>query len=167
MQMRKILAGCSAPILTACLPFAAMAQEAPSTLDTAIEATPPETSPKPHPGDAPTVFNADAYEWQDVGFGRQSFLMNQPSRSLKLLEIHVTEVEPGANSHAPHRHAYEEVIVLQSGRVEVEVNGVVEEIGPGSVMVFLSNDWHAIRNIGDEVAVYQVINVGWDGYNVE
>jgi hypothetical protein len=47
-------------------------------LDEAVAATPLETSPEPRPGDAPTVFEAETYEWRDVEFGRQSFLMNRP-----------------------------------------------------------------------------------------
>jgi len=139
---------------------AAQAAEPETAYDAAVAATPPEESPPARPGDLPTVFAAEAFEWQEVPFGRQAFLVNRSSRTLDLLEIHVTTVEPGANSHEPHRHKYEEVLVLQSGRVEVEVNGVVEELGPGGIMVFLSQDWHAVRNIGDEPAVYTVINVG-------
>ncbi|MXO61156.1 cupin domain-containing protein [Altererythrobacter salegens] len=134
--------------------------EPPSAYDAAVEATPPEVSPPPRPGNAPTVFSASDFTWENKAFGKQAFLINRSSRTLDLLEIHATIVETGANSHEPHRHRYEEVLVLQSGRVEVEVNGVTEEIGPGSVMVFLSQDWHAVRNIGDEPAVYTVINVG-------
>jgi mannose-6-phosphate isomerase-like protein (cupin superfamily) len=136
------------------------AAEPETAYDAAVAATPPDASPAARPGDVPTVFAVEEFDWQQVPFGRQAFLVNRSSRTLDLLEIHVTTVEPGANSHEPHRHRYEEVLVLQSGRVEVEVNGVTEEIGPGSIMVFLSEDWHAVRNVGSEPAVYTVINVG-------
>lgn len=137
----------------------ASAQEgAPTLFGRAVSTPPPAEAPVPHAGNPPTVFSASEMHWTDTDVGRRTQLTDEASRTIGNLEIHVTTLNPGNSSHAPHRHAQEEVIVLHDGTLEVYVNGETKVIGPGSVMVFLSNDWHAVNNVGNTPATYQVIN---------
>jgi XRE family transcriptional regulator, regulator of sulfur utilization len=142
---------CAALVMGAALPCVALAQEGAATLH--------DEPPAPVPGDIATVYASDDAQWRTVEFGSQAFLADGATRTLSNLEIHTTRLAAGATSHAPHRHANEEIMVLIEGSLEVYVNGVTEEVGPGSVMVFLANDWHGLRNIGDGDALYQVINI--------
>jgi quercetin dioxygenase-like cupin family protein len=137
---------------------AAQAEESAGRLAAAVAAVPPAAAPAEVPGSPASVFAANAMHWTDTGSGGRTQLMDAPTRTLKQLEIHITRLDPGQTSHAPHRHPNEEVVVLREGELEVYVNGETTRIGPGSVMVFLSGDWHGVRNVGTGPAIYEVIN---------
>jgi quercetin dioxygenase-like cupin family protein len=124
----------------------------------AVAATPPQAPPESREGEPVGVFAASEMDWSDTGVGRRTQLMDDPTRTLAQLEIHITTLNPGESSHEPHRHPNEEVVVLREGELEVYVNGETKIIGPGSVMVFLSGDWHSVNNVGSVPATYEVIN---------
>jgi quercetin dioxygenase-like cupin family protein len=78
--------------------------------------------------------------------------------TLDELEMHVTTLEPGKTSHAPHRHPNEELIIVKQGTVEALSNGEWKRAGPGSVIFNASNQLHGLRNVGSDEAIYHVIN---------
>lgn len=121
-------------------------------------ATAQEVAPPGVPGNPPTVYAREDMHFTPTPQGERVQLREGASRTLGELEVHVTTLNAGQSSHAPHRHPNEEVVVLQTGRLEVYVNGQTKIVGPGAVLVFLSNDWHSVRNVGDGPATYQVIN---------
>jgi mannose-6-phosphate isomerase-like protein (cupin superfamily) len=49
-----------------------------------------------------------------------------------------------------HRHAQDEIYFVVSGHGDVEIDGVTNEIGPGSCVFVPGNAWHAIRNPGPD-----------------
>ena len=81
------------------------------------------------------------------------------------LEIHISTLNPGQNSHPPHRHGNEEFIVLKEGTLEVGLGGVTadvrktETVGPGAVFFFAANQYHNVENKGDKPATYLVFNI--------
>jgi quercetin dioxygenase-like cupin family protein len=105
-----------------------------------------------------TVFdwNSIAVKQTDVGSVRQFF--KSPTITLDELECHVTTLNPGLQSHPPHKHPNEELVIIQEGTVEVLSNGALKKVGPGSVIFNASNQLHALKNIGSTPAVYHVIN---------
>jgi len=105
-----------------------------------------------------TVFdwNAIAVKQTDVGSVRQFF--KSPTITLDELECHVTTLNPGLQSHPPHKHANEELIIIREGTVETLSNGEWKKVGPGSVIFNASNQLHALKNVGTTPAVYHVIN---------
>lgn len=102
-------------------------------------------------------------EWNEVP-ARQSEVrtlrqfFQSPTATLDELEMHVTTLAPGTSSHPPHQHANEELVILREGTLEAYSHGVWKRIGPGSVIFNASNEWHAVRNVGDGPATYHVIN---------
>jgi quercetin dioxygenase-like cupin family protein len=109
------------------------------------------------------IMQSTAFEWNgipikqtDVGSVRQFF--RSPTATLDELECHVTTLNPGLQSHAPHRHANEELVIIREGTCEVLVNGDWKKVGPGSVIFNASNQLHAIKNVGTVPAIYHVIN---------
>ena len=91
-----------------------------------------------------------------VGAVRQVF--KAPTATLTELECHVTTLNPGLSSHAPHRHPNEEIIIVQQGMVEVFSEGTKTRVGPGSVIFHASNHLHGLTNVGETPATYHVIN---------
>ena len=76
------------------------------------------------------------------------------------LEVHETTLQPGAAPHPPHRHPHSEMWLIREGTVEITVNGVKSQLGPGSVGFVESNDEHGIKNAGKGPATYFVVAVG-------
>lgn len=112
---------------------------------------------------ASSVIGASVYDWNtmnvkktDVGEYRQ--VIKGPTATLDELELHVTTLLPGQNSHAPHRHVNEELVIIREGTVEVLSNGEWKKLGPGSVIFNSTNSLHALRNVGTTPAVYHVVN---------
>jgi XRE family transcriptional regulator, regulator of sulfur utilization len=114
-------------------------------------------------GQSAAILRSTAYEWNaipvtktDVGSTRQ-FLRSRTA-TLDELELHVTTLNPGQTSHAPHRHTNEELVIIREGTVEMLVQGEWKRIGPGSVVFNASNELHGIRNVGDGPTTYHVVN---------
>jgi len=78
------------------------------------------------------------------------------------VEAHATELAPGHQPHAAHRHKHEEMFLIRAGTVEVTVNGQATRLGPGGVAFIASGDDHGIRNVGETPAHYFVIALGGD-----
>jgi quercetin dioxygenase-like cupin family protein len=109
------------------------------------------------------VMGSTAIEWQSVPVKQEEVravrqFMQAPTATLDELELHVTTLQPGTASHAPHKHPNEELVIIKEGTVEVLVDGQLKRVGPGSVVFNASNQMHSLRNVGDGPATYHVIN---------
>jgi quercetin dioxygenase-like cupin family protein len=115
------------------------------------------TPPKPRLGSGVFDWNQLAATPTKVGARREVF--DAATATLKNLECHVTTVNPGEAPHAPHRHPDEELIIIKEGTVEVMINGVTRQAGPGAVVFFAANDVHGLRNGGTTPATYYVLRI--------
>lgn len=106
----------------------------------------------------PTVFEWDKMDFQKTPTGEVASLCKQPTATVDQLEMHVSKLNPGMASHAPHRHVNEELIIIREGQCETLSDGKWIRVGPGSVVFNASNSLHAFRNTGTTEAVYHVIN---------
>lgn len=106
----------------------------------------------------PTVFHWDKLEFHKTPTGGVASLCKEPTATLDQLEMHVSKLNPGMESHPPHRHVNEELIILREGECETLSNGTWVKVGPGSVVFNASNSLHGFRNVGTTQAVYHVIN---------
>jgi quercetin dioxygenase-like cupin family protein len=102
-----------------------------------------------------------AYEWKDVKpeatkVGEVRRFFKAPTATVGELSCHVTTLNPGETSHAPHRHPQEEVIVIREGTIESFQEGTTKVLGPGSVIFQGSNELHGFRNVGTVPATYHV-----------
>jgi len=113
--------------------------------------------PKPRIGS--TVFVWDQLERRVTPNGERRNVAENPTPTLDVFECHITTLNPGRESHAPHRHPQEELILVKEGTLEVHINGRTQVAGPGSTLFYASNDAHAVKNIGTVRATYWVINV--------
>lgn len=106
----------------------------------------------------PTVFAWDDMKPVKTKTGEVRSLCKQPTATLDQLEMHVSTLNPGLESHPPHRHVNEELIILREGRCETLSDGKWIKVGPGSVVFNASNSLHGFRNVGTTPATYHVIN---------
>jgi mannose-6-phosphate isomerase-like protein (cupin superfamily) len=69
-------------------------------------------------------------------------------------------IEPGKSPHAPHTHAEEEVMIVESGHGEIFCDGKTTKVGPGSTMFTTPNTSHGIVNTGDSPLVFYFVKWG-------
>ena len=74
-------------------------------------------------------------------------------------EMHETILSPGTETHAPHKHEHEEIVIVFQGTVETWLEGKTEPAETGSVVYFASNQMHSVRNIGSGPCRYYVIEL--------
>jgi mannose-6-phosphate isomerase-like protein (cupin superfamily) len=80
------------------------------------------------------------------------------------LELHETDLAPGAMPHPPHHHVHEEIFLIREGTVQVTIAGRSSTLGPGSVAYVASDAEHGIRNTGTGHARYFVFELGSDSH---
>lgn len=108
---------------------------------------------------------AKVYPFQDLAGhrhgGSESWpVLNGLTHSGFHIELHETELAPGARPHPPHHHVHEEIFLIREGKVTVTIAGKNTELGPGGVAYIASNVEHGIINSGKEDARYFVIALG-------
>ena len=92
-------------------------------------------------------------KWDDLEFkktdvgGRRDFF-NRATANCSKHEMHVTTLNEGLPSHAPHEHAEEEIILLLKGNATMNVGGKDYPMSPGDFVFAASHDFHGIRNSG-------------------
>jgi len=114
----------------------------------AVPATPPMKS---------QVFDWEKLAVKTTPNGQRRDVLDGRTATLNQLECHVTSLLPGRAAHAPHRHPWEEIILVKEGTLEVNLNGELSRVGPGSVLFYAPNDLHGVRNVGDTLASYHVL----------
>lgn len=100
----------------------------------------------------------ETMKFNPSGTGGRREVTNLPTATLRRFESHISTLNVGLNSHAPHKHGQEEFIILREGNLEIHINGGTQRVGPGSMFFFASNDSHNVTNVGDKPATYLVFN---------
>ncbi len=103
------------------------------------------------------IFDWTAMAEKPTKVGARRDVVQARTATLDELEIHITTLNPGQTSHAPHQHPAEELLIIKEGTVESLVNGEQKRVGPGSIIFQASNQLHGIKNVGDVPATYHVI----------
>ena len=99
------------------------------------------------------------FDWNDLVFkktdkgGRRDFF-NRATSQLEKFEMHTTALNPGFDSHAPHTHKEEEIILLLKGNVEMYIAGNLYKVAPGDIIFLSSGVSHALKNTGNEPCEY-------------
>jgi len=98
-------------------------------------------------------------KWDDIPFrenevgGRKQFF-DRPTTALSRLEMHTTKLNSGINSHAPHTHPEEEVVLLLTGEAEMQIGDTHTKVLPGGLIFLDSYVPHAITNTGTSPCEY-------------
>jgi mannose-6-phosphate isomerase-like protein (cupin superfamily) len=70
-------------------------------------------------------------------------------------------LDAGKTPHPPHVHVEEEIMVIEQGTGEIDIDGKTTQVGPGSVMYTTPNVPHGIVNTGKTPIVFYFIK--WAG----
>ena len=97
------------------------------------------------------------YKGDDRKKGRHFFLA--ATHAGFKIECHETVLGPGLETHPPHRHEHEEIMIVVEGTVEANLDGVKQTVPPGSVVVFGSNLMHNARNAGSGPSRYHIVEL--------
>lgn len=108
------------------------------------------------------VLHSSTFDWasmtaEPTKVGAVRRVVQAPTQTLDELEMHITTLNAGEASHAPHKHPDEELIIVKEGTVEVLNHDTNVRLGPGSVIFQASNELHGIKNVGETPATYHVI----------
>ncbi|MGA2156278.1 MAG: cupin domain-containing protein [Bryobacteraceae bacterium] len=79
------------------------------------------------------------------------------------VDLHLTDLGPGMAPHPPHKHTHEEMVMLESGQLDVTLGSVTTRVEAGSVVWAASNLEHGWRNPGPGRAQYFVMALGREG----
>jgi (S)-ureidoglycine aminohydrolase len=85
--------------------------------------------------------------------GRRDFF-NKPTSQLVKFEMHTTALNAGLDSHAPHIHKEEEIILILRGNVTMHIGDQFHKAAPGDVVFLSSGIPHALKNTGNEQCEY-------------
>lgn len=75
-------------------------------------------------------------------------------------EVHVSYLEPGTPHEPEEKHTHSEIWLVREGKVELMLNGISHLLGPGDVGIAVAGTMHWVRNAGNTVASYFVMEVG-------
>jgi len=89
------------------------------------------------------------------GGGRQFF--DRATVMLNRFDIHVTTLNVGQQSHDPHTHVNEEIILMIDGNAEERIGDKKQLAKPGDVIRLGSKVLHNITNVGNTPCQYYAI----------
>jgi len=99
------------------------------------------------------------FDWNKVPFklhdrgGRKDFF-NQPTAMCKRFEMHTTSLKEGLNSHDPHTHRAEEIVLIIEGKTEMQIGDQFYKAKAGDLYYLGSNVLHGIHNDGAGLCTY-------------
>jgi quercetin dioxygenase-like cupin family protein len=103
------------------------------------------------------IFPWDQIELKPTKTGARATVFDGPTATLNNFHCHVSRLNPGETTGAPHRHPQEELVVLKEGTLEVNIDGKVRTAPTGSMIFFSANENENMRNVGTVPATYYVI----------
>jgi mannose-6-phosphate isomerase-like protein (cupin superfamily) len=100
------------------------------------------------------VFNESDAKFTQEEFGELRFYFEGPTDLLSAMTAGSVRLNPGATPHPPHQHAEEEFMVVTEGTGEIELEGKIIPVAPGSMMYCAAWKWHAIVNTGKDPLLF-------------
>lgn len=97
-------------------------------------------------------WNKLVFKPHDRGGVRPYF--ERPTAMTKRFEMHVTTLKPNLNSHAPHTHGAEEIILVIEGNVEMLIGETNYRARAGELLFVPTNLPHGLKNDGTTPCSY-------------
>lgn len=86
--------------------------------------------------------------------GKRRAFFNRPTSQLEKIEMHTTALNAGLNSHAPHTHKEEEILLILTGNVTMNMGGILYKAAAGDMVFLSSGVSHNLTNSGDAQCEY-------------
>jgi quercetin dioxygenase-like cupin family protein len=116
-----------------------------------------DPAPPPAPQMGSGVIHWGKIVLQPSKTGARTTVFDAPTPTLEKFHCHVSTLNPGENTGAPHRHPQEELVILKEGTLEVNINGKIETAETGSMIFYAANELENMRNPGTVPATYYVL----------
>lgn len=97
--------------------------------------------------------------WEELAFrehgkgGRRDFF-DRPTAMADDFEMHVTNLNENTESHPPHTHDVEEIILMIKGDISMHIDGKTHAATTGDLVFLDSQVPHAPTNIGEGQCIY-------------
>jgi uncharacterized cupin superfamily protein len=95
------------------------------------------------------MINWDTVKVAKTDKGQRREFFNKPTSQLVKFEMHTTALNAGLDSHAPHQHKEEEIILILRGNVTMHIGDKFYKAGPGDIVFLPSMVMHNLINTGD------------------
>jgi (S)-ureidoglycine aminohydrolase len=89
--------------------------------------------------------------------GERRDVFDTPTTLFSRIDMHVTTLNPGEVSHAPHVHRQEEIILLRKGDVQMQIGDQFYKASAGDLIFLSSGVLHALRNTGSGPCEYYAL----------
>lgn len=101
-------------------------------------------------------------DWNDMKFkphnhGGVRQLFDRQTAMLNRFDVHVTTLNPRFNSHPPHTHKNEEIILMVDGVGDMSIDGNLYRLSTGGLCYVTSMILHNITNVSDYPITYFAI----------
>jgi len=97
-------------------------------------------------------WNEPKVDKTDRGERRQFF--NRPTSLFEKFDMHATTLQKGAVSHLPHTHRQEEIILIKSGNVSMQIGDKHYPATTGDLIFLPTGVPHALENTGNGTTTY-------------
>lgn len=89
--------------------------------------------------------------------GESRPIFDRPSSLFVRFDVHATALNAGFDSHLPHTHRAEEIILLTKGNGEIQIGQTLHKATAGDVIFLEANVLHAFKNTGNQQCGYYAI----------
>ena len=100
------------------------------------------------------MLNADSLSFKSSSRGAGKAYFDRSTAMCERFEMHITRLDQKGPSHQPHTHAETEIILMLSGKSEMNINGKYYQAARGDFYLANSLELHGIRNTTDEPCSY-------------
>lgn len=98
-------------------------------------------------------------DWNEVDYrehnkGGRRDVFDRPTAMCEDFEMHVTNLNEDIQSHPPHTHVVEEIILMITGNIDIHIDGSEHPATTGDLSFLDSNIPHAPTNTGKGQCIY-------------
>lgn len=97
------------------------------------------------------------FEVKQTALGQSRPIFDRPSGMFQRFDVHATALNPGVESHPPHTHRAEEIILMIKGTGEMQMGNSFHNAAAGDVLLVNAQVPHAFKNTGTEPCGYFAI----------
>lgn len=118
-----------------------------------------EAGAAPAPALTSTIFDWDKLPVEKKPTGERRQICEGTTPTLAQFRSHVTTLPPHSPWPAAEAHTNEEIVIIKEGSLEYEIDGRIQQAGPGAMILIVAGSQHRSHNAGNTPATYYVFHV--------